>query len=114
MSAPFHCDMLGPVVADFADRLSSVTVSDAAIPVVDNVTALAQSDADEIRASLVRHIVSPVLFHESLELLKSAGITRYAQCGPGAELLAFAKRVDRGAERLPFELACEMTATAIA
>lgn len=110
VSVPFHCEMLRPMVATFESRLLSTTISDAAIPVIDNVTATAQRDADEIRASLVRHIVSPVLFYQSLEYLKSMGITRYVQCGPGAAALAFSKRVDRRAERLSFERACETDA----
>ena len=108
VSVPFHCELLRPMVPQFEKVLSSTTISSATIPIVDNVTAEVQRNPDEIRASLARHIISPVLFYQSLELLKGMGTTRYVQCGPGATLLAFAKRVDRRAEKLTFMRACQV------
>ena len=78
-------------------------IDDPVIPVIDNVTALPLRDAQAVRQSLIAQITAPVLMEESLRYLSSAGIRHFIQCGPGATLLGFARKVCRSASFQSFE-----------
>jgi len=108
VSAPFHSQLLAPMVPAFARLIEATPFAVPSIPVIDNVTARPLSNAAAVRRSLVTQITSPVLFEESLQLMFDAGIDRFVQCGPGKSLLGFARRVAPRAELLTFEeaLAC--------
>ncbi len=107
VSAPFHCDLLRPMVPAFAALAASVPFADPRLPVIDNVTARPLSDAAAARRSLIEQITAPVRFEESLRYLMDVGIDRFVQCGPGDSLLAFARRVSRKAKLLTFEEAVQ-------
>jgi [acyl-carrier-protein] S-malonyltransferase len=103
VSAPFHCDLLLSMVPAFGELINATEISDPAIPVIDNVTAVPLHDAPAVRQSLIAQITAPVLMEESLRYLTSAGIRRYIQCGPGTTLLGFARKVCRSAWLQSFE-----------
>jgi len=103
VSAPFHCELMGPVLQPFGTLAETIPFADPALPVIDNATARPLCDAASARRSLVEQITSPVLFEESLRYLVQAGVDRFIQCGPGDSLLAFAKRVSRKVKLLTFE-----------
>lgn len=105
VSAPFHCDLLSPMVPAFAELVEAVPFTDPAQPVIDNVTAQPLPDADAVRQSLVDQWTKPVLFEESLRYLVDAGVKRFIQCGPGKILLSFARRVAPRAKFETFEQA---------
>lgn len=107
VSAPFHCDLLRPMLPAFAALAATVPFADPCLPVIDNVTARPLADAAAARQSLIEQITAPVRFEESLHYLVEAGVDRFVQCGPGDALLAFAKRVNRKANLLTFEEAAD-------
>lgn len=90
VSAPFHSELLGPMLPEFADLVAATPIAEPRIPVIDNVTAEPLTDAAAIRRSLVDQIVAPVLFEESLITLARMGVERFIGCGPGAAALKFA------------------------
>jgi [acyl-carrier-protein] S-malonyltransferase len=110
VSAPFHCELLRPMVKPFTDLINSTPFSDPAIPIIDNVTARPLLNAAAVRQSLIEQITSPVLFEESTQYLFEAGARRFVQCGPGNSLLAFAKRTVRGVELETFASAVQRAA----
>ena len=103
VSAPFHCDLLLPIVPAFTQLVEAAPITDPVLPVIDNVTAQPLPDAAAVRRSLIDQLTSPVLFEESLAYLADAGVKHFIQCGPGKNLLGFAKRVARGAKLETFE-----------
>jgi len=103
VSAPFHCDLLAPMVPAFAELVAATPMRRPALPVLDNVTATPLADEDSVRQSLVEQITSPVLFEESLRAMVDSGVARFVQCGPGKSLLGFVKRVAPQAATETFE-----------
>ena len=66
------------------------------IPVISNVDAEPHSDPAEIRQLLVRQLVSPVQWEESMRrLLSQHGVERAYEIGPGRVLTGLMKRIDR-------------------
>ncbi len=103
VSAPFHCDLLRPMVPVFKKLVDAIPIRDPVYPVIDNVTAQPLADAAAIRQSLCDQITSPVLFDETLQYLVQQGADRFIQCGPGKSLLGFAAQVDADAKRQTFD-----------
>jgi [acyl-carrier-protein] S-malonyltransferase len=110
VSAPFHCDLLTPMVPLYARLLETTTFKDPVIAVIDNVTAEPITRAAAARQSLITQLTAPVLFEESLRYLADAGVRHFIQCGPGKNLLTFARRVVPKAEFMTFEEAARQAA----
>jgi len=92
VSAPFHCQLLTSMVSSFADLVEAAPIAAPRLPVIDNVTGRALADAADVKRSLVEQVVSPVLFYESMRAVRDEGVRRFVQCGPGRNLLTFARK----------------------
>ena len=103
VSAPFHCDLLRPMVPVFEKLVNALPMRDPIYPVIDNVTAQPLGAAASVRQSLCDQITSPVLFDETLQYLVKQGTNRFIQCGPGKSLLGFAAQVDATVECQTFD-----------
>lgn len=93
VSAPFHCALMEPAARRLQNVLADITVSPPRIPVITNVEARANTDAGRIKELLVRQVVSPVRWQESVEELARLGCTAAVEAGPGKTLSALVKRI---------------------
>jgi [acyl-carrier-protein] S-malonyltransferase len=93
VSAPFHCSLMQPAADRLADVLARVPVSPIAIPVISNVEAVANSDADRVRDLLVTQVCSPVRWEQSMKAMVEMGVTRIVEVGPGKVLAGLMKRI---------------------
>jgi [acyl-carrier-protein] S-malonyltransferase len=94
VAGPFHSPLMAPAADRFADVLEKADFTDATFPVFQNTAAGPATDASTIRERLASQIVSPVRWRETMDALKSSGITVLLECGPGAVLTGLAKRVE--------------------
>lgn len=95
VSVPSHCALMKGAADRLADRLQQIKFTDASIPVVQNVDAGIRVAAPDIIKSLIRQLYEPVRWSKSIETMKSEGITRILECGPGKVLTALCRRIDR-------------------
>jgi [acyl-carrier-protein] S-malonyltransferase len=86
VSAPFHTSLMAPAAERLAAALERVRLADAALPVISNVTAEPVRRAEEIRRLLVRQVVSPVRWEESVRCLAAMGVSAFVEAGPGTSL----------------------------
>ena len=86
---------MNSAVERLAAALSDVPISKPAIPVVSNVDALPHEDPEEIREILIRQVVSPVRWEDSLRYLLEQGYDQFHEIGPGRVLRGLIKRIDR-------------------
>jgi [acyl-carrier-protein] S-malonyltransferase len=100
VAGAFHTSIVQPAVARLQAALENVTLKAPRIPVISNVDAKPHTDPDEIRALLVRQVVSPVLWEDSLRWLIAQGVNQVYEVGPGRVLRGLMKRVDRKVECL--------------
>jgi [acyl-carrier-protein] S-malonyltransferase len=97
VAGAFHTPLMQPAVPRLAAALAGVTVSPPRIPVISNVDATAHDDPEEIRELLVRQVVQPVQWEESLRKMLSHGHGPFWEVGPGRVLRGLLKRIDRKA-----------------
>lgn len=98
VAGAFHTDVMRPADEKLAAALSGVTLTAPRLPVWSNVDARPHTDPGEIRQLLVRQVVSPVRWEETLRGLQAAGVSRYYEVGPGKVLAGLMRRVDRKAD----------------
>ncbi len=93
VSVPSHCALMKPAAEKLKQSLAAVTFNTPAIPVVQNVAARIEPDANAMREALVAQLYSPVLWVKSVETLAGLGVTRVLECGPGKVLCGLNKRI---------------------
>jgi [acyl-carrier-protein] S-malonyltransferase len=95
VSGPFHCELMAPAKAGFAEALDSVTLAMPRIPVVHNVDAKVAGDIGTLREKLLEQMARPVQWTRSIEAMTGSGVTRFVECGAGKVLAGLIKRIDR-------------------
>ncbi|MDG1163912.1 MAG: ACP S-malonyltransferase [Porticoccaceae bacterium] len=95
VSAPFHTSLMQPAAEQLAELVQSTSFTGPSIPVVHNVTAQPEADANRIKALMLEQIYKPVMWVDCILALKAAGAEQYVECGPGRVLNGLTKRIDR-------------------
>ncbi|MDA1214497.1 MAG: [acyl-carrier-protein] S-malonyltransferase, partial [Planctomycetota bacterium] len=80
-----------------AEALAGVPLRKPEIPVISNVDAQTHDDPDEIRELLIRQVLNPVLWEDSIRAMLAAGVDEFYEIGPGKVLRGLLKRIDRKA-----------------
>jgi [acyl-carrier-protein] S-malonyltransferase len=91
----FHSPLMTPAAQGIADALQDVTLSPPVLLVVHNVTAHITRSLDEIRRLLVDQMTHPVRWVESMHRLRSLGVSRCVEVGPGTVLKGLVRKIDR-------------------
>ena len=65
------------------------------MPVVSNVEARPHDDPEEIRGLLVKQILHPVRWEESMRYLIEQGLDEFYEVGPGRVLRGLLRRIER-------------------
>ena len=95
VSAPFHTSLMTPAAEQLAALVSSTAFATPTIPVIHNVHAQAETDAERIKALMLEQIYKPVMWVDCITALKQGGASVFAECGPGRVLNGLTKRIDR-------------------
>lgn len=98
VAGAFHTAIMRPADEKLAEVLAGVTLTAPAVPVWSNVDARPHADAAEIRGLLVRQVLSPVRWEETMRGLLAEGVERFYELGPGRVLAGLLKRVNRRAD----------------
>jgi [acyl-carrier-protein] S-malonyltransferase len=102
VSAPFHTALMEPAARRMAEVLRDIRVDTPKTPLINNADARVLAGREEIVPSLVRGVVSPVRWEESVEAMARAGVTAYIELGPGRVLAGLARRICHGAAAASF------------
>ena len=98
VAGAFHTDIMKPADQELAQALAGVAISTPRIPVISNVDAATHTDPDDIRQILVRQVVNPVMWEDSVRVMLSQGCDAFYEIGPGKVLKGLMKRIDRKIE----------------
>lgn len=98
VAGAFHTELMKPADDQLASALVNVTIQPPQIPVWSNVDAKSHADPQEIRALLVRQVLQPVRWEETMRNLLAEGVERFYEIGPGKVLSGLMKRINRKIE----------------
>ncbi|MBE6425810.1 MAG: ACP S-malonyltransferase [Planctomycetaceae bacterium] len=95
VAGAFHTPIMRPADEKLAEVLAGVQISAPSIPVISNVDVDVHTEADDIRATLVRQLLSPVQWEKTMRKLIADGYDTFYEVGPGRVLRGLMKRIDR-------------------
>ena len=95
VSAPFHSSLLKGAGDRLREALADVAVAAPQWSLVNNVDVAIEADPARIRDALVRQAYGPVRWVEVVQKLKSLGVTRLIEFGPGKVLAGLTSRIDK-------------------
>ena len=103
VSAPFHSQLMQPAADAMAEALSSAAFSSPILPVMCNVTAAPEQNADALRDHLVTQVTGRVRWRETLEAMAAQGVERFIELGTGKVLSGLVKRTLKDVEIISIE-----------
>ncbi len=95
VAGAYHSRLMEPARAAFASFLAGIPMARPRLTVLTNTTGGPVAEPDDIRAALVRQIVSPVLWEECMRQAAAAGAAQFWELGPGGVLAGLARRTNR-------------------
>jgi [acyl-carrier-protein] S-malonyltransferase len=95
VSGPFHSSMMQVIKDDFAEYVEQFDWNDAQFPVVQNVHAKGETDANVIKDNMIKQLYSPVQFIDSTQWLIDQGVDHFIEIGPGKVLSGLIKKINR-------------------
>ena len=95
VSVPCHCPLLKPAADLFYEALLATTFNSPTVPVISNVDLSVYDSVDSMRVRLKEQLYSPVRWVETIQTMKTMGVERIIECGPGKVLGGLVKRIDK-------------------
>jgi [acyl-carrier-protein] S-malonyltransferase len=94
----FHSPLMEPARTELAAAIASTHFSNPTCPVVQNFTALPESDPAKIRENLIAQLTAPVRWTQSVKQMANDGALLFVESGPGKVLQGLVKKIAPEAE----------------
>ena len=107
VAGAFHSPLMQSGADRMAVELDRVSMTVPGKTVYANVNAQPHGDVTSIKKGLIKQIVSPVRWEQTMQLLVAGGEARYLELAPGRVLTGLLKKINR---RLPVESLATMEA----
>lgn len=92
VSGAFHSPLMQSAADQFGSFIKELSFNTAVCPVIANVTGSLENDADTLRSLLLKQLISPVKWVDSMGTLAQAGCEMLLETGPGAVLKGLAPK----------------------
>ncbi len=103
VSGAFHSPLMEYAVEGFKPGLEAVAFSAPKVPVIQNVTANAETDPDALKAGLLKQLTAPVRWVESMQFAAAQGVTEGLEVGAGKVLMGLLRGITRDVKVTPVE-----------
>ncbi len=103
VSGAFHSPLMQFAQAGLADAVHSTRFNDLSVPLIANVTAEPVTSGKEIADLLIRQLVSPVRWNDSMQKAVSLGVTNGVEVGAGKVLMGLMRKISRDVKVTPVE-----------
>ncbi len=97
VSGAFHSPLMESAARGLSEALASISIEASRIPVYANASAAPVVEPESIRQSLVRQLLSPVRWEESVRAMRADAFERFVELGPGKVLSGLVRSIDRAA-----------------
>ncbi|TFE24984.1 ACP S-malonyltransferase [Cohnella luojiensis] len=112
VSGPFHSSLMQPAADNLAGELSKVEFHSAQVPVIANVHAKPVTSGAELRELLVKQVVSPVQWEDTVKYLIGEGVDTFVEIGSGTVLAGLIKKIDKSVQVISVNSAAAADAVA--
>jgi [acyl-carrier-protein] S-malonyltransferase len=101
VSGAFHSPLMAPSAGEFEAFIAPIAFSDAACPVIANVTAQPEKSGAAIKKLLVRQLTSPVKWVDTVAVLSGNAPGILCETGPGTVLAGLVKKCNASLNVIP-------------
>ncbi len=91
----FHSPLMMPAQEELAAAIEQTRFNKPNCPVYQNVDAQGHTDADEIKANLLKQLTSPVRWTKEVQNMIADGATDFTECGPGKVLQGLIMKINK-------------------
>lgn len=95
VAGAYHSRLMEPARAEFSTFLDGVAFSEPKFTVFTNTTGQAVRAPADLKAALVKQVVSSVLWEDCMRNAAAAGASEFWELGPGAVLAGLARRTEK-------------------
>ncbi len=95
VAGAYHSRLMEPARAAFAAFLDPIAFAEPALTVFTNTTGRVVRTPADIKAALVKQVVSSVLWEDCMRSASATGITQFWELGPGGVLAGLARRTEK-------------------
>jgi len=92
VAGAYHSRLMEPARKEFEKFLAGIEFKTPNVTVYSNTTGDVLSKPDDLRAALVKQVVSSVLWEDDCKAAADSGIAQFYECGPGGVLAGMMKR----------------------
>jgi [acyl-carrier-protein] S-malonyltransferase len=92
VSGAFHSPLMQPAAEAFAEFLDNISFSEPRCPVITNVSGEPETDPVRIKELLLKQLISPVKWVDSMRVLSELDHGRCLETGPGGVLKGLARK----------------------
>jgi len=94
VSCPYHSCVLSPYKSLFEKLLEKYTINDTIIPITSFIDNRQVNTFGEVKEEIVKNIISPLNFYNSLIYLQKQGVNKIIEVGPGDSLTKSSKFIE--------------------
>lgn len=94
VSAPFHCAMMKPAQDRMAKFFNDIHFQDSKIPIIQNVHAKSETEAQILKHNITEQISAPVRWTQSMHTLKAMNVATCIEVGHGSVIKGLLKKID--------------------
>jgi [acyl-carrier-protein] S-malonyltransferase len=91
----FHSPLMEPARVELAEAISATTFNQGICPIYQNVTGQPVNDPEIIKNNLIKQLVSPVRWTQTMQNMLADGASKIVEVGPGKVLQGMFKKIDR-------------------
>jgi len=95
VSGPFHTQLLEPASIQLKEAITSVPMNEPTLPIISNTIADVFQDKEQIKEMMVKQVMSPVYWEDSVKTMIDLGVDTFIEVGPGKTLSSFIKKIDK-------------------
>lgn len=103
VSGPFHTSLLKDAAQKLESYIKDLSFHSWSTPIISNVTALPYDQLSLVKEVLVKQVISPVKWEQSIKYMISQGVTHFIEIGPGKTLCGFLRRIDKSVKAFNVE-----------
>lgn len=89
----FHSPLMEPARQELAAAIYKTHFAPPVCPIYQNVSAVAETNADTIKENLIAQLTSPVRWTQSVKQMVAYGATEFIEVGPGNVLQGLIKKI---------------------
>jgi [acyl-carrier-protein] S-malonyltransferase len=91
----FHSPLMEPAKLELAEAIKSTKFNEGICPIYQNVTGQPVNDPEIIKTNLIKQLVSPVRWTQTMQNMLADNATKIVEVGPGKVLQGMFKKIDR-------------------